>query len=177
MGTNVRRMVSRSFIPPPSLFSQNDKEYNMQYLFELFKPLYSLVPQCDFIMFTQSMQDLLIQVHVGRNPYLAPSPTPSLSSPFGLYDFFLFKTICDMCMVLSTSIMDEITKIFVLREENYHQELKGGGLCTSLCTYWPDLGNSSREIPVFNFQRTVCWFKLTLECNNNCKLLNFNHSK
>ena len=53
----------------------------------------------------------------------------------------------------------------------------GGGLCTSLCTYWPYLGSLSREIPVFNFQRTVCWFKLTLECNNNCKLLNFNHSK
>ena len=32
-----------------------------------------------------------------------------------------------MCMVLSTSIMDEIPKIFVLREENYHQELKRGG--------------------------------------------------
>ena len=51
--------------------------------------------------------------HVDRNPY----PAPPLSPPFGLYAFFLFKTIFDMRIVLSTHIKDEIPKIFVLQKK------------------------------------------------------------
>ena len=44
---------------------------------------------------------------------------------------FLFRTIFDMCMMLSTRIMDEIRKFMYL---------------------WLDLSNSSWEIPVLSFQ-------------------------
>ena len=108
---------------------------------------------------------------IGTPILLPPPPTPSLSSPFGLYDFFLFKTICDMCMVLSTSIMDEIPKIFVLREENYHQELKRGRAGAMLKFMY--------LLAVFRqfVKGNSCFQLLTLECNNNCKWLDFNHSK
>ena len=56
-----------------------------------------------------------------------------------------------MCMVLSTSIMDEIPKIFVLRRKLSPKIIKrGGGDMHKFMYLCPDLVNSSREIPVFN---------------------------
>ena len=119
-------MVSRSFItspPPYSLKMIRNTICNicLSYL----NPFIHLCPSV-----TSSCSRSQCRTYSYRYMWIGTPlliPPSSLSPPFGLYDFFLFKTICDMCMVLSTSIMDEIPKIFVLREENYHQELKRGG--------------------------------------------------
>ena len=90
--------------------------------------------------------------HIGTCGY----ETPILPSPLPLVGLLSFQnhTICDMCMVLSTSIMDEIPKIFVRRKISPRVIKRGmrGGALHKYMYLWPDLGNSSREIPVFNFQ-------------------------
>ena len=57
-------------------------------------------------------------------------------------------------MVLSTSIMDKTPKIFVRRKISPKVIKRGmrGGVLHKYMYLWPDLGNLSREIPVFNFQ-------------------------
>ena len=69
---------------PPPLFSHNYKQYIMH--LKLFGPLYSLVSQGDFIVFTQSNRYMWIGINANR--------PPPLSSLLG----FLFKTIFDICM-------------------------------------------------------------------------------
>ena len=44
---------------------------------------------------------------------------PASHHPMVCMTFFLFRTIFDMCIVLSTRIMDEIPIVFVLRKKKY----------------------------------------------------------
>ena len=116
---------------------------------KLFKPLFSLVPKCDFSMFTNKCTVYSYGYIWIVTPTLLNIPPRPLVHPFRLYDFFLFKIIFDDCILLGKRIIDEILKIFVLcKKITITESYKAGreGVSIQMFMYlWPDLGNSSRK--------------------------------
>lgn len=113
-------------LSPPPLHSLKMISNTLWTICKLFKPLYSLVPRCDFIMFTQSCRDMWIGTTI-----VSPSPFTTLWFVWHLSFHFWY-----VHGAMHTSWMRSPTYLYFEKKTTTKSCIagKGRGASTSWCT-------------------------------------------